>query len=61
MSVVSWPNMQENNMSLGLFMDQTEVINEPVDQIWLICATCVLTTMVNISAIRVHKQSKITA
>ena len=55
MSVVSWPNMQENNMSLGLFMDQTEVINEPVDHIWLICATCVLTTMVNISAIRVLK------
>ena len=47
--------MQENNMSLGLLMDQTEVINQPVDHIWLIWATCVLTTMVNIWAIRVLK------
>ena len=36
---------------MGLILDQTEVINH----IWLTCAICVLTTMVNIRAMRVLK------
>ena len=55
MNKVSWTNMQEYNMSLGLFMDQTKEINQPVDHIWLICTICVFNIMVNIWAIRVLK------
>ena len=47
--------MIENNRSRGLFMDQHEIINQPGDQIWLICSICVLNIMVNIWAIRVLK------
>ena len=39
-------------------MDHTEVINQPVDHIWLNCAICVLTVMVNIRAIRVLRTKK---
>ena len=55
MSEVSWTNMQTNNNSLGLFLDPTNVINQPVEHIWLICAIYVLNIIVNIWAIRVLK------
>ena len=40
---------------MGLILDQTEVINQPMDHIWFTCAICVLTIMVNIRAMRVLK------
>ena len=43
------------DQDMDLFLDQTEVINQPVDHIWLNCAICVVTIMVNIWAIRVLK------
>ena len=52
-SVVSSTNMNQNNMSLCLFMDQTEVINQPFDHIWLTFTICVLIIMVNIWAMKV--------
>ena len=55
MGLFYWPYMIENNRSRGLFMDQHEIINQPGDQIWLICSICVLNIMVNIWAIRVLK------
>ena len=48
-----WTDMQENCGSVDMFMDQTEVMNQPMDHIWLNCTICVLTTMVNIWAIKV--------
>ena len=61
--------MQENNRSLGLdqdlglglSLDQTEMMNQPVDHIWLSCAICVLTIMVNTWAIRVVKTKEDTS
>ena len=55
MSLVSWTNMQENNRSLDLFLDQTQAINQPKDHIWLICTASVLTVVMNLWTIRVLK------
>ena len=42
--------MLENNRSRGLFLDQSEIVNQPMDQIWLMCFICVLSILVNIWA-----------
>ena len=52
--------MKENKSSLGLFLDQSEMINQTVDHIWMNCAICVLTIIVNIWAIRVLKTKVVT-
>ena len=75
MSLVSWTNMQENNRSLDLdldldldpdldldldlFMDQTEVINQHSNNIWLTCVICVLAITVNIWAMKVLKTKEV--
>ena len=45
--------MQENNMSLGLFLDPTEVMNQPNEYILLTCTISVFTILVNIWAMKV--------
>ena len=55
MGLFYWTYMTENNRSRGLILDQSEIINQSVDQTWLICFICVLSIMVNIWAARVLK------
>ena len=43
---------------LDLFLDQSELINQPLDNIWLTCATHILTIMMNIWSMRVLKTKK---
>ena len=42
-------------MSLGLFLDPTEVMNARHDYIWLTCSSCVFAIVVNIWAMKVLK------
>ena len=41
------------NLDLDLFLDRSEVMNQPVDNIWLTCVISALAITVNIWAVRV--------
>ena len=45
--------MHEDNRSLGLFLDSTEVMNQPNDYVWLTHAICVFSIMVNVWSMKV--------
>ena len=45
----------ELDLDMDLFLDQSELINQPLDNIWLTRASCVITITVNIWSMKVLK------
>ena len=59
-SDLSGPTMTEENTSFGLFLDKSYLINQVVEPTygWLNCVISVITTLVNIWAIRVLRKKE---